>query len=49
MTAESIKGAMLDTGSQGAFCRICADSTIPWNVRWRTALVMLRNARLGYC
>lgn len=44
-TADNLKRAMLDTGTQGKFTGYCADGC-PMVLRWRMALTWWRNARL---
>lgn len=48
VSAKSLKSAMLATGTQGRFTKVCASNAHRWTMTWRLALIHFRNARAGY-
>lgn len=46
-TAETVKQAMLATGTQGKFRAYLCES-FPWHVDWSLAAMWLRNLKKGY-
>lgn len=47
-TTNSIKKAMLDTGTQGTFILLTAGNGHGMIITWRMAVTVWRNSRVGY-
>lgn len=47
-TAESLKAALLASGTQGKFSMYCANDAQGWNIGWWHGVIMFKNARGGW-
>ncbi len=46
-SAQAVKNALLDIGTQGRFSLLSASTGIPMRMGWRDGIRMIRNARVG--
>lgn len=46
-SADAVKAALLDIGTQGWFTVLSASTGVPMKMRWRDGIRLIRNASVG--